>query len=100
MGVSVNSIKMAKYILAAFLLSTAIAICIKAEERIETITFLTSYCDDCGMDFTGSVAVKVCGDSACCFTPWMQADFREGEVAHLSVELFTNVSNTKFQRAT
>ena len=50
---------MAKYILAAFLLSTAIAICIKAEERIETITFLTSYCDDCGMDFTGSVAVKV-----------------------------------------
>ena len=50
---------MVKYILVAFLLSTAIAIGIKAEERIETITFLTSYCDDCGMDFTGSVAVKV-----------------------------------------
>ena len=26
---------------------------------------------------------KVCGDDACCYTPWMQADFREGIMTHL-----------------
>ena len=51
---------MLKYFLASFVLSLLIVSSkVDAEERIETITFLTSYCDDCGMDFTGSVAVKV-----------------------------------------
>ena len=27
---------------------------------------------------------KVCGDDYCCFTPWMQAAFREGETTRLS----------------
>ena len=51
---------MLKYFLVTFALSLLIVSHkVDAEERIETITFLTSYCDDCGMDFTGSVAVKV-----------------------------------------
>merc|ERR1712110_182616 len=83
-SVVIEKSNMAKFhqILSIFA-TVVLATKVFSDERIETITFLTSQCSGCGMDALGSISVKVCGDDACCYTPWMQADFREGMMTHL-----------------
>lgn len=54
-------------------------LCILAQqERLYGIELHTENCEDCGMGFAGTVSVLVCGNSDCCFTPWLTGNFDEG----------------------
>ena len=47
-------------------------------ETIDSLTFRTAQCSQCGMTVFGSVMTKVCGNVGCCLTPWDQGSFKEG----------------------
>merc|ERR1711994_1125281 len=51
---------------------------VQSIELVDSMEFRTALCSDCGMRFTGTVSLKLCGNIGCCYTPWLQGNFDEG----------------------
>ena len=60
------------------ILALFLTISVSAENKIESISLLTSDCLFCGMSIDG-VSLKICGTWSCCYTPWLSGDFDAGE---------------------
>ena len=60
-------------------LALFLTISVSAENRIESLTMLTSDCFFCGMSFDCAVSLKICGTWSCCYTGWLSGDFDAGE---------------------
>ena len=70
----IYSLIMKLFMFLAYLVTISVA-----QDRVAEILMLTKDCDYCGMTFTGTVSVKVCGNMDCCYTPWLTGSFNEGQ---------------------
>lgn len=85
-------------------------------EKIGIVSVATSMNNDCGMRFTGTIALKVsmlnngkakfynfmqiCGNVNCCLTPWLTGRFDEGQVDYFEgISQLGECANFEFYEA-